>query len=373
MIENYKTLYKQLYSKVKLESVLKYYKISFKTYHRGKKGKEFLSCCPFHDDSTPSFAISQNTGLYNCFVCGGGDFIKFIKTLENLKTTKDAIEFIKVQVGITETIDIFSVIKSSENTFVCESKEEEVECDEELKEINLPVSEPAEKYFEIVKKRVEIEDIKKYGMKYCVNDKTYHDRLIIPVYMSQKLITFAARDFSGKSDTWSKVKAILKQKNLSKIEKEKITEKYMYKKILYPFGTPMAKIFFNWDEAIKNHKEVVICEGIFDAIRIIKYGYNGLALLSCHLNSFKAKMLMQNFETIYIALDNDDKIDSKGKKSNPGQESAQKMIKEFLTDAQVYNLVLPFGKDPDDCSKEEFDKAFYDAKNMQNIFTLQLH
>lgn len=370
IIENYKYIYDEIYAKVNLETVLKHYNIEYKPY-RTKNGREFMCLCPFHDDSTPSFGIQEKNGVYNCFVCGGGDFVKLIKNLENLNSTKEAIAFARRQVGIDETVDVFSIVKNS--TFQFYEQHTENDEDEQLKEVVLPPSEPAEKYFHIVKKRVCMEDVKKYGMRYCVDDRVFHDRLIIPVYLQNKLVTFAARDMSGKSDIWAKVKAIMKTKNLSKQDKQKIIDKYLYKKILYPFGTPMSKLFFNWDEAIKNKKEVFICEGIFDALRIIKFGYNVVALLSCHLNSYKTKQLVQNFERIYIALDNDNKIDINGKKSNPGQEAAQKIMHEYLTDIQVFNLVLPEGKDPDDCTKDEFDKSLNDAKNMQNVFTLALH
>jgi DNA primase len=371
MTESYKKLYDEIYSKVNLEKVLQFYNISFKSYH-GRKGKEYLCSCPFHDDSTPSFSIQHNTGVYNCFVCGGGDFIKFIKNLEKLNSIKEALEFVKKQVGIVETIDVFSIVKNSLNRFVEDAQEAKIEEDEtEFKEMVLPDSEPAEKYFDIVKKRVTLEDVKKYGMRYCLDDRVFHERLIIPVYMHNKLVTFAARDMSGKAEVWSKVKAILKQKNLPKSERQKFIDKYLYKKILYPYGTPMGRLFFNWDEAIK-HREVVICEGIFDALKIIHFGYNALALLSCHLNPYKAKALMQNFDRVYIALDNDNKINPDGTVSNPGQEAAQKIMKDFLTDIQVFNLVLPVGKDPDDCFKEEFEQSLEDSKKMQKVFTLAL-
>lgn len=360
MTEDYKTLYNKIYSKVNLEKVLKYYNLDYKPYH-ARRGKEFLFCCPFHDDSTPSFSIQDNTGVYNCFVCGGGDFIKFIQNLEGFKSFKEALAFVKLQTGIDETVDVFSIVKNSLNTFV-KNEEQDIKNENEVKvEIHLPKSEPAENYFDIVKKRVCIEDVKKWGMRYCIDDKIFHERLIIPVYAENKLVTFAARDMSGKAEIWSKVKQILKQKKLSKEEKKEFIDKYLYKKILYPFGTPMGKAFFNWDDAIK-HKEVVICEGIFDALKILQFGYNGLALLSCHLNSYKAKKIIENFETVYVALDNDDKVDVEGKRTNPGQEAAQKNIKEYLSDIQVYNLVLPFGNDPDDCTKQEFDDAMNDAK-----------
>lgn len=371
MIENYRQIYDKIYSKVNLQSVLHYYNIDFKTY-RSKNGHELMCLCPFHDDTTPSFSIQEKTGVYNCFVCGGGDFIKFIKNLENINSLEEAISFAKKQVGLEDTVDVFTIVGSSSFKFFDDIPVLEEDNNNEIKEVILPISEPAELFFDIVKKRVSLDDIVKYKMRYCLEDRIFHDRLIIPVYMQGKLVTFAARDMSGKSDIWAKAKEIIKKKNISKIDKKKIIDKYLYKKILYPYGTQMGKLFFNWDEAI-NKSEVFICEGIFDAIKIMKFGYNALALLSCHLNAYKTKQLIKHFEKIYIALDNDNKIDLNGNRSNPGQEAAAKITKEYLTDVQVFNIILPEGKDPDDCNKDEFDNALDDAKMHKNIFTLPLH
>jgi DNA primase len=370
LIENYKILYQKLYSKINLEKIMQYYNIDCKPYH-AKNGREFLSCCPFHDDLTPSFSMNEKTGVFNCFVCGGGDFIEFIKKIENLKSTGQAIEFIKSKVGIIDNFDVFSIIENSMQNITIQNNVNIENIEDKVIEFKLPECFPAEQFYDIVKKRVSLENIKKWNMKYCKDDKKFHDRLIIPVYENNKLVTFAARDMSGQSENWSKVKSILKTKKLTKQQRKQFIDKYLYKKILYPFGTPLGKLFFNWDEAIKQ-KEVIICEGIFDAIRIIDFGYNALALLTCHLNSYKAKKILENFETVYVALDNDDKINLDGTKSNPGQEAAKIIIDQFLSDMQVYNMVLPLGKDPDECSKVEFDKAFLQSKIKDSEFKLFL-
>lgn len=47
-------------------------------------------CCPFHDDSTPSFSIDSERNIYNCFGCGrGGTYIDFFKdVMEKFKDIK---------------------------------------------------------------------------------------------------------------------------------------------------------------------------------------------------------------------------------------------------------------------------------------------
>jgi len=40
---------------------------------------EVWCCCPLHDESTPSFSVNVEKGVYNCFVCGGGSLAKLLK------------------------------------------------------------------------------------------------------------------------------------------------------------------------------------------------------------------------------------------------------------------------------------------------------
>ncbi|VEP15461.1 DNA primase [Hyella patelloides LEGE 07179] len=44
-----------------------------------KKGKDYSGLCPFHNEKTPSFSVSQDKQLYYCFGCGaGGNTFKFL-------------------------------------------------------------------------------------------------------------------------------------------------------------------------------------------------------------------------------------------------------------------------------------------------------
>ncbi|ATS19017.1 DNA primase [Parathermosynechococcus lividus PCC 6715] len=48
-----------------------------------KRGREYVGCCPFHDEKTPSFTVSPSKGFYYCFGCGaGGNAIKFLMELQ---------------------------------------------------------------------------------------------------------------------------------------------------------------------------------------------------------------------------------------------------------------------------------------------------
>ncbi len=59
-----------------------------------KKGSNYFGLCPFHNEKTPSFSVSQDKQIYHCFGCRhGGGVINFIMEIENL-SFPDAVRFL---------------------------------------------------------------------------------------------------------------------------------------------------------------------------------------------------------------------------------------------------------------------------------------
>ena len=51
-----------------------------------KMGKDFKACCPFHEEKTPSFTVSQDKQFYHCFGCGAhGTAIGFLLEHERME------------------------------------------------------------------------------------------------------------------------------------------------------------------------------------------------------------------------------------------------------------------------------------------------
>ena len=49
-----------------------------------KKGSSYFGLCPFHNEKSPSFSVSQDKQMYYCFGCGaGGNVFTFLMTYEN--------------------------------------------------------------------------------------------------------------------------------------------------------------------------------------------------------------------------------------------------------------------------------------------------
>ncbi len=50
-----------------------------------KGGSNYLACCPFHNEKSPSFTVSQTKQFYHCFGCGAhGDAISFLMEYSGL-------------------------------------------------------------------------------------------------------------------------------------------------------------------------------------------------------------------------------------------------------------------------------------------------
>ncbi|HQQ73869.1 MAG TPA: DNA primase [Pseudomonadales bacterium] len=50
-----------------------------------KSGRNYMACCPFHEEKSPSFSVSQEKQFYHCFGCGAsGNAIGFLMAYENM-------------------------------------------------------------------------------------------------------------------------------------------------------------------------------------------------------------------------------------------------------------------------------------------------
>lgn len=65
-----------------------------------KKGREYSGLCPFHNEKSPSFTVSDDKGFYHCFGCGvHGDAIEFVRRTEGLDFV-EAIERLAAEAGL---------------------------------------------------------------------------------------------------------------------------------------------------------------------------------------------------------------------------------------------------------------------------------
>ncbi len=65
------------------------------------RGKDQIGCCPFHDDDTASFVVTDSKGLWHCFGChAGGTAIDWIMKIEGV-TFREAAEQLLASLSTT--------------------------------------------------------------------------------------------------------------------------------------------------------------------------------------------------------------------------------------------------------------------------------
>lgn len=359
-----------IYKKVDIVKFFNHYNVKISNTF----GNELRMCCilPSHKDSNPSASFNIKKGLYNCYVCGGKTFFSLVQELENLQSFSAAVEFVKKMVGYEDEGTKFDILLDELNDIQNENVIDDKPIFVKINFNDYPEFENAEHHFSLVRRRVSRSMIDLWNLKFAVSGY-YKDRLIVPLAKNDEIMSFAARDMSGRANKWLKLLKQAKKDKLTATELAELRDKYECKKIIYPpvlekgteplniiYGTPIQYLLFNIDNAVKRHDYVVLVEGVFDAMILHIWGYNTVALLGTKLSSFNRDILLSNFDRVYVCLDND----VKENKSNPGQESAKKIIEHLKDNIECYNIILPPNKDPDECSKDEFKQCFNVAEKI---------
>lgn len=65
-----------------------------------RRGSNYMACCPFHEEKTPSFSVSPSKGIFKCFGCSkAGNSVTFIMEHEHLNYV-DALRYLAKKYGI---------------------------------------------------------------------------------------------------------------------------------------------------------------------------------------------------------------------------------------------------------------------------------
>lgn len=329
-----------------------------------KKGGSHFGLCPFHNEKSPSFSVSQNKQMYYCFGCGaGGNVITFIMEYEKF-TFAESIKYLADRAGVElpeeqdskearERADLrntlFEVNKKAARYFYYQMKGEN--------------GAQARAYFE--KRQLSQETINHFGLGYS---NMYRDDLYR--YMKKE----------GYSDK------VLKESGLFTISEKGVNDKF-WNRVMYPimdinnkvigFGgrvmgdgepkylnSPETMLFdksrnlYGLNVARTSRKpNLIICEGYMDVIALHQAGFNqAVASLGTALTTGHAMLLKRYTNDVLLTYDSD----------GAGVKAALRAIpilKEAGLRIKVINM-RPY-KDPDEFIKalgaEEFQKRIDQA------------
>lgn len=65
-----------------------------------KKGANWMACCPFHQEKTPSFSVNPSKDIFYCFGCGkGGSVFNFVMELEGV-SFPESVRIVAEKAGV---------------------------------------------------------------------------------------------------------------------------------------------------------------------------------------------------------------------------------------------------------------------------------
>lgn len=292
--------------------------------------------CPFHKEKTPSFIFNQERGSFRCFGCHeSGDVFDYIRHKLGLRSFKEALDFALSYTGISK--DSLAV----EKVVVPEYKKQ-------LRAIN-STTQTSTNSFEVfnegdiaamkdnrgsffTERGFTKETLDYFGVGFDSNDK----RVVIPIRdQDGKLVGATGRTIA---------------KNFKELE---IPKWRHYK------GSNISQNFFNINNAIPESRNkngaVIICEGPSDVMWLHQNGYkNTIACLNNKITRFQKLILLKNFMSVYLMLDAD----------AGGETGKSAILDEIRGYFNIYNVRIEDGKDPDQLSIEELEKAFKDAEKL---------
>ncbi|MFN6964960.1 MAG: DNA primase [Pyrinomonadaceae bacterium] len=338
-----------------------------------KKGANWMGCCPFHQEKTPSFSVNPSKGFYKCFGCGkGGTVFNFLMEMEGLNFP-EAVKRVAEITGIPlpEPIDDQQYQRNKQR------REEAKKISDQIVDLNRVAlefweselqSRPAKAARDYLAGRgLSAETQKAFRIGYSPDSWDALLSVLRSTGADEKLIAqsglvsvneekgrtfdrfrgrimFPVLDVDGRPVAFGAraIKPGDEPKYLNSAE----TAAYVKGQHLY--GLFQAK------EEIRKKKFAILVEGYLDLISLYQFGIrNAAASLGTALTPDQAKLLNRFTKRVVINYDGD----------TAGVKAARRAIEHLLPqDLEIKVLVLPDGKDPDDFVRESGADAYNEAR-----------
>ena len=322
-----------------------------------KSGRNYIGLCPFHNDKSPSFTVSQDKQIYKCFSCGeAGNVLTFIMKYKKLN-------FLEAAKYLADKASITLNMGSKENSAVSKKKQLMYKINVDSARYffaNLQKNKYSKDYF--LNRGITEETIKRFGLGYSLDNwhalmnylkkRGYKEEILLEaglILRSEKKgnlydrfrnrVMFPVFDVKGNVIGFGgRVLDDSKPKYLNSPET-----------IIFQKGINLYGLNF----AIKNNlKEdfIIIVEGYMDLIALHQAGItNVVASLGTALTVNQARLLKRYVSKVIISYDAD----------VAGQTATLRGL-EILKNAgfEIKVLTVPQGKDPDEFVRNNGKEAF---------------
>ncbi|NLN15182.1 MAG: DNA primase [Tissierellia bacterium] len=329
-----------------------------------RSGANYVGLCPFHNEKSPSFTVSESKQLYHCFGCGeGGDVISFLMKIENL----DFIEAVKFLAG-KYNIEVQS--KRADDRYLKE-KERLYLINREAARFffrNLTNNKRPLEY--LYNRQIDSKTIRRFGLGYALNSwDSLHTYLLNKGFKSEEIekIGLIGRK-SGNNGYYDKFRdriifpiIDLKSRVIGfggRVLDDSMP-KYLNSSDSLIFNKGNFLYGLNLVNKYSDRKKILLVEGYMDVISLFAAGVNyAVASLGTALTERQAKLLKRFGEEVYICFDSD-----------PAGIKATLRAIDILLKADVKPRIiqLPAGMDPDEYIKKkgiiEFEKLFKKSIN----------
>lgn len=318
-----------------------------------KKGNSHIGLCPFHNEKTPSFSVSEEKQLYYCFGCGaGGNTVTFLMQKENM-TFPEAIKYLAER----ENIELEELALS----------QEEIQKNQK-KHLLLEITKEAAKFFYLVLKDPRYEEmmryltdrgitgemIKQFGLGYSpaeynslykyLHEKGYKDDMLLEsgLFLTSKnggflYDRFASRIIFPIFDTTKKVIGFGGRVTDGSMPKYlNSPENMLFNKSYILYGLHLAKT--------TDSSYYILVEGYMDVIAMHQAGFTQtVASLGTAFTPLHAKLLKRYTKEVVIMYDSD----------QAGINATLRAIPILKKEGiKVRVLQLKEGKDPDEYLKK---------------------
>ena len=132
-----------------------------------KRGKNYIGLCPFHNEKTPSFTVSDEKQIFHCFGChAGGNVYKFLMDYEKISFV-EAVQELAERQGIPLEFSEDTSERQTEQEVLYDLNTEAARYFSDNL-LNRPEGEIARKYFH--ERKIKPQAMRAFGLGYAMPD-----------------------------------------------------------------------------------------------------------------------------------------------------------------------------------------------------------